>query len=179
MKKMKSFQSLSATLLLTIALIACSNDASTKEAAGGGDTTAPVATTENTADVSRNDPEANKKLVRDFIQALYGDKDSTAIDKYIADNLKTHNPLLPDGKGPLKNGLRPYLENPNIHKTKVDIKQIIAEGDMVWVLIREVAPNGKVFARVDIFRIENGKIAENWLVSQAEPRESANKNTMF
>ena len=47
------------------------------------------------------------------------------------------------------------------------------------VLIREVAPNGKVFARVDIFRIENGKIAENWLVSQAEPRESANKNTMF
>jgi predicted SnoaL-like aldol condensation-catalyzing enzyme len=50
---------------------------------------------------------------------------------------------------------------------------------MVWVLIREVAPNGKVFARVDIFRIENGKIAENWLVTQAEAKESANKNTMF
>ena len=177
---MKTFQSLAATLLLTIVLIACSNDASTKEPTGSGDTTATEATTtKNAADANSGNSEANKKLVRDFIQALYGDKDSTAIDKYIADNLKTHNPLLQDGKETLKNSLRPYLENPNIQKSKVDIKQIIAEGDMVWVLIREVAPNGKVFARVDLFRIENGKITENWLVTQAEPKESANKNGIF
>ena len=85
--------------------------------------------------------------------------------------------MLQDGKEWLKNGLRPFLENPNIQKTKVDIKQIAAEGDKVWVLIREVAPNGKVFARAEIFRIENGKIAENWLVTQAEPKESANNNS--
>ena len=35
---MKSFQSLSATLLLIIVFVACSNDASTKEAAGTTDT---------------------------------------------------------------------------------------------------------------------------------------------
>ena len=174
---MKSFQSLSAMLLLTIVFTACSNDASTKDS-GTTDTTAASTTTINTDDEGQQ-TEENKKIVTDFIQALYGDKDSTAIDKYIADNVKQHNPLLQDGKEWLKNALRPYLQNPNIQKMKVDIKQIAAEGDKVWTLIREVAPNGNVFARAEIFRVENGKIAEMWLVTQAEPKTSANKNTMF
>ena len=174
---MKSFQSLSAMLLLTIVFTACSNDASTKDS-GSTDTTAASTTTINTDDEGQQ-TEENKKIVTDFIQALYGDKDSTAIDKYIADNVKQHNPLLQDGKEWLKNALRPYLQNPNIQKMKVDIKQIAAEGDKVWTLIREVAPNGNVFARAEIFRIENGKIAEMWLVTQAEPKTSANKNSMF
>jgi hypothetical protein len=46
------------------------------------------------------------------------------------------------------------------------------------VLIREVTPNGKVF-EVEIFRIENGKIAEDWLISEPEAKKSANKNGMF
>ena len=174
---MKSFQSLSAMLLLTIVFTACSNDASTKDS-GSTDTTAASTTTINTDDEGQQ-TEENKKIVTDFIQALYGDKDSTAIDKYIADNVKQHNPLLQDGKEWLKNALRPYLQNPNIQKMKVDIKQIAAEGDKVRTLIREVAPNGNVFARAEIFRVENGKIAEMWLVTQAEPKTSANKNTMF
>ena len=174
---MKSFQSLSAMLLLTIVFTACSNDGSTKDSVTT-DTTAATTTTVNTDDGGGQNEE-NKKIVTDFLQALYGDKDSTAIDKYIADNVKQHNALLDDGKAWLKNALRPYLQNPNIQKVKVDIKQIAADGDKVWTLIREVAPNGNVFARAEIFRIENGKIAEMWLVSQAEPKTSANKNSMF
>ena len=172
---MKLFQSLSTMLLSIIVFAAYSNNASAKEIS---DTTAAPGATVNT-NVSQQDLEANKKIVTDFVQLLYGDKDSTAIEKYIANNVKQHNPLLQDGKQWLKDGLRPYLQNPNIKKVKVDIRQIAAEGDKVWTLIREVAPNGNVFARAEIFRIENGKIAELWLVSQAEPRTSANKNTMF
>ena len=179
MKKMKSFQSLSATLVLIAALTACSNDTATKEAGGNADTAAATVTTGNADDGNQQKLEANKNIVREFTQALYGDKDSTAVDKYVADNVKQHNPLLQDGKQWLKNGLRPFLENPNIQKSKIDIKQIVAEGDKVWVLIREVAPNGKIFARSELFRIENGKIAENWLVTQAEPKASANKNGIF
>ena len=66
-----------------------------------------------------------------------------------------------------------------MEKSKIDIKQIVAEGDQVFTLIREVAPNGKVFARAEIFRIQNGKIVENWLVLEPEPKKSANKNSMF
>ena len=111
---MKSLKTLSATLLLTIALIACSNDASTKEATGNDASAATSA--DNPSDSTPQKLEANKQLVRDFVQSLYGDKDSTAIDKYVADNVKQHNPLLEDGKQWLKSGLRPFLENPNIQK---------------------------------------------------------------
>lgn len=177
---MKSFQSLSAALLFSIVFAACSNDASEKTGAETTDTTSTAAAgNANSSDANQEKLEANKKLVSDFLQSLYGDKDSAAIDKYVADDIKSHNPLLQDGKPWLKNVLRPFLENPNIQKTKVDIKQMAAEGDKVWVLIREVAPNGQVFARAEIFRIENGKIAENWLVTQAEPKKPANSNTMF
>jgi predicted SnoaL-like aldol condensation-catalyzing enzyme len=60
--------------------------------------------------------------------------------------------------------------HPDLTKTKVDIKHIAADGDKGLVMVRDVAPNGKVFARIDIFKVENGKISEHWSVEQAEPK---------
>ncbi|HEY6977546.1 MAG TPA: nuclear transport factor 2 family protein [Chitinophagaceae bacterium] len=175
---MKPFQPLiSAALAVAIIFTACTSGTSDKASAGNTDTTA--ATASNAVDMNQQKLEDNKKLVTEFYQSLYGDKDSTAIDKYVADNIVEHNPLLQDGKDWLKNSLRPFLANPNIEKTKVDIKQVAADGDKVWLLVRDVAPNGKEFARVNIFRVENGKIAEAWKVSESVPAKSANKNTMF
>ena len=174
---MKSFQSLTATLALAISFAACNNSPST-ETAAKADSTAAVSTV-NALEENNQKLEANKTVVRNFTQSLYGDKDSTAIEKYVADDVKQHNPLLQDGKAWLKTTLGVLLKNPNVEKTKIDIKQIVAEGDQVFVLIREVAPNGKVFARAEIFRIQNGKIVENWLVLEQEPKKSANKNSMF
>jgi predicted SnoaL-like aldol condensation-catalyzing enzyme len=179
MKKMKSFQSLSAALILGIAFAACTNDASNKEATGNTDTTAASAATVNAVDANQEKLEANKKLATDFTQSLYGDKDSAAIDKYVADNIIQHDPVLQDGKAWLKENALPFLRIKDIKKIKVDIKHMAADGDKVWLLIREVAPNGKVFARVEIFRIDNGKIAERWLISEPEPKTSENKNGIF
>ena len=177
---MKAFYSLvSLSLAITIALSACTNNATEKVTEGTKDTTASSVSAEMKPDAGGEGLEANKKLVTDFYQSLFGDKDSTAIDKYVADNVIQHNPLLQDGKDWLKAGLRPFLNNANIEKTKVDIKHIVAEGDMVWLMVKEVAPNGKVFARVDVFRVENEKITESWLVFQQVPDQSENKNGMF
>ena len=180
MKKMKPFQSLiSASMVVAIAFTACTNSDTVKEGEG---TTSTAPTVEvNKADDTQQKLEANKKLVSDFCQAFFGDKDSTAIDKYIGDNIIQHGPLLHDGKENFKEEFRPYYANPNFakNKTKVDIRHIAADGDKVWMMIRDVAPNGKVFARIDIFKVENGKITEHWSVEQAVPKESDNKNTMF
>ena len=174
---MKQFQSLiSAALAVTIVFTACTGDASDKETTATTEV-APNAT--NADDANQQKLEANKKLVSDFLQSFFGDKDTTAIDKYLADNIIQHSPLLHDTKEGFKEDTRPYYSRPNLPKTKVDIKHIAAEGDKVWLMIRDVAPNGKVFARVDIFKVENGKITEHWSVEQAEPKESDNKNTMF
>ena len=170
MKKMKPFQSLiSASMVVAIVFTSCTNSDSVKE---GEATTNTASTVEvNKADDNQQKLEANKKLVSDFYQAFFGDKDSTAIDKYIDDNIVQHSPLMHDGKAAMKDEFRPYISNPNITKTKADIKHIAAEGDKVWVMVRDVAPNGKVFARVDIFKVENGKITEHWAVSEAVPKE--------
>ena len=174
---MKPFQSLiSAALVITIAFAACTNTSDTSTAAN--EDTA-VATAANSGDANQEKLEANKKFVTEFYQSLYGDKDSNAIDKYVADNVIIHNPIGKDGKEWLKNALRPFLSNPNIEKVKMDIKHIAADGDMVWLFVKDVAPNGKVFARINIFRVENGKIAEAWKVSEPVPSKSENDNTMF
>jgi predicted SnoaL-like aldol condensation-catalyzing enzyme len=176
---MKQFQSLiSAALAVSVVFTACTSDTSDKETTATTEV-APTSTTTNADDADQQKLEANKKLVSDFLQSFFGDKDSTAIDKYLADNIIQHSPLLHDGKEGFKEDLRPYYSRPNLPKTKVDIKQMAAEGDKVWVMVRDVAPNGKVFARIDIFKVGNGKITEHWSVEQAEPKESDNKNTMF
>lgn len=170
---------LSTALAVTVVFTACTGSTSGKESKETTDTATAAMSPANNTNDEQQKLEANKKLVTDFYQSLYGDKDSTAIDKYVADNIIEHNPMLQDGKEWLKNSLRPFLANPHIEKTKVDIKQTAAEGDKVWLLVRDVAPNGKEFARVNIFRVENGKIAEAWKVSEPVPAKSENKNTMF
>ena len=176
---MKQFRPLiSAALATTILLTACANEAD-KETSATTDTAATTTTEPGTAEANQQKQEANKKLVTVFLQSLFGDKDSTAIDKYIADNIIQHSPLLHDSKQGFKDDILPYLKRPDMPKTKVDIKHIAADGDKVWTMVRDVAPNGKVFARIDIFKVENGKISEHWSVEQAEPKESSNKNTMF
>src|SRR5215203_3504317 len=96
---MKQFQSLiSAALAVTIVFTACTSDDSNKETTATTETAPSATTTTNTADANQQKLEENKKLVSDFVQSLFGDKDSTAIDKYIGDNIIQHSPLLHDGK---------------------------------------------------------------------------------
>ncbi len=161
---------IAAALSISTVFTACSNGASDNQ---------PAAKAKTEDSSSMDKLETNKKLVTDFYQSLMGDKDSTAIDRFVDDSIKQHNPLFQDGKEWLKSTLRPFLSNPNIEKTKVDIVHIAADGDMVWLHVRDVAPNGKVYARVAIFRVANGKIVEAWKVAEAVPAKSANENSPF
>jgi len=120
--------------------------------------------------------ETNKKLVADMYQQLFGDKDISAIDKYIADGYIQHNPALPDGKEALKQGASQWFKG--APKEKVDIQHLNAEGDFVYIHTKsKMGP--KTFSIIDIFRIENGKIAEHWDVIQEVPEKSANPHPMF
>jgi len=120
--------------------------------------------------------ESNKKMVIEFYQELFGDKNPDAINKYIGDKYIQHNPGLPDGKEALLNAVKIWFKDAT--KEKVDFQHVSADGDLVFLHVRSKS-GPKVRAIVDIFRIENGKIVEHWDVIQEVPEKSANEHPMF
>lgn len=120
--------------------------------------------------------EANKKMVAEFYQQLFGDKNPEVILKYLAESYIQHNPSLPDGRDAIYNAVKVWFKD--APKEKVDIQRIAADGDLVYLHVRSKM-GAKTVAVVDIFRIENGKIAEHWDVIQEVPEKSANSHPMF
>ena len=107
------------------------------------------------------DLEANKKIVVDFYEKGLNQKDFDAAAKYFGTRYTQHNPSAPDGIEGFKR-LVAFLKEkfPNSHS---EIKRVIAEGDFVVLHVHSVRePGQRGRAIVDMFRLENGKIAEHW-----------------
>ena len=119
----------------------------------------------------------NEKLVVRFYDQLFGDKDVSAIDRYLTPNYIQHNPGVADGREPLKAAVGQWFANAK--KEKVNYQHIGSKGDIVFLHVKSTGPDGKATAIVDIFRVENGKIAEHWDVIQQVPEKSANPHPMF
>jgi len=110
------------------------------------------------------------------IIAVFVDRDISAFDKYFADNYIQHNPQLPNGTAVLKQFI------PTLSVTFGYEPGVITENNnIVMIHGRYQDWNGKNMIAVDIFRIENGKIAEHWDVMQEEitADKTANGNSMF
>ena len=120
--------------------------------------------------------EANKKLVADFYQQLFGDKDTEAINKYIGEAYIQHNPYVGDGKQALLDATKNWFKN--APKEKIDIQHIGADGDLVFIHLKSHM-GSKTVSVVDIFRVKDGKITEHWDVMQEVPAKAANNHPMF
>ncbi|MEO5805602.1 nuclear transport factor 2 family protein [Devosia sp.] len=123
--------------------------------------------------------QANKALVTKAYQELFGNADLTALDRYWADEYIQHNPSMTDGREAVKS----FLQGLGIDSwptREVKFERVIAEGDLVMVQTAQPASGtspGTVIA--DIFRVENGKIAEHWDVIQQIPADAINPRTMY
>ena len=118
----------------------------------------------------------NKKMVAEFYQNLFGDKNIDVIDKYIGDVYIQHNPMVVDGKEALRKALEGWFKG--APKTQIDIQHIAADGNFVY-LHTKTKSGDKTASLIDIFRIENGKLVEHWDIRQEVPENAVNPHPMF
>ncbi|WP_413532118.1 ester cyclase [Empedobacter brevis] len=147
------------TILLSTQLISCTNKTETNQTS------------------TNSEIESNKKVVLDFYQQMFGDKDLTAVDKYIATEYIQHNPEVADGAAAFKKAAESWFKG--APKTKIDVQHIAAEGDLVFLHVKDINPDGSLKSVIDIFRLKDGKIVEHWDVQQDVPKEAANEHPMF
>ena len=118
---------------------------------------------------------SNKEIVLEVLQRAFIKKDSTVVEEYFSPNYKQHNPMIPDGPSAIA-GMIPTLTG-----LSYEPGMVAAEGDIVMVHGRYVGWGPKPMVAVDIFRFENGKVAEHWDVLQEEVSagNTASGNAMF
>ena len=121
--------------------------------------------------------EKNKQIVTKAYQRIFGELDTSAVDEYMSKNFIQHNPTIADGTAGVK-ALVKMLASRGILKQKITFKHVVAEGDIV-ILHSRYEMAGKEMRFIDIYRVENGKIAEHWDAMMQEPDKRANNNPMF
>ncbi|MCX2473520.1 nuclear transport factor 2 family protein [Pedobacter sp. MC2016-05] len=121
--------------------------------------------------------ETNKQIAITAYQRIFGDLDVTGVDELMSKNFIQHNPTLPDGPEGVK-GVIQMLVSQGVPKQKVVFKHVVAEDDTV-ILHSRTEMGGKEWRFIDIYRIEDGKLAEHWDAMMEMPDAPANNNPMF
>lgn len=122
--------------------------------------------------------QANLDLVLAMFAQVLNPMDSGAVDRFIAPDYIQHSQLAEPGREALKRFLDMIREQtPDaVH----DVKRAFVDGDHVIVHYHVRRwPGDKGWAVMDIFRVENGLIAEHWDVLQDVSEGGPNPNSPF
>jgi len=119
--------------------------------------------------------EANRQIIRDFAETVLIPANASRLSRFI--NTKTfveHNPFLSDDLGQLRAalsadaGVQPALRYDRLHR-------VLAEGNFV-LSVCEGRLNGAHSAFYDLFRLDDGLIAEHWDTTETVAPKSQWKN---
>jgi len=112
---------------------------------------------------------ANKRLVYDFWREVFEGAHMELADKYMADSYIQHNPNVPTGRAAFVEFFQRVRKPAPIEpRIKAPLVAIVAEGDFVVLSFAREHADPKDATKkytttwFDMFRIENGKIAEHW-----------------
>jgi predicted SnoaL-like aldol condensation-catalyzing enzyme len=129
------------------------------------------------ADGSYDDrPQRNRALVLEAMTSLFQRHDASAVERLYAADYIQHNPGIPQGREALQ-AIVANLSEAVYYEPGL----IVAEGEFVAIhgRIRGWAESPQIV--VDLFRIENGRLAEHWDVLQNEvsPNDVLGSVSMF
>lgn len=126
-----------------------------------------------TAVIDRERTEVNRTLVRNFKQVVTVELRFDRVDEFIeGDHYIQHASKVGDGVARMKARVSGVV-TPSADRVLIP-RRYIAEGNFVLCLVE--ARTGPPTANYDLFRVENGKIAEHWDVLSAIPPQKQWKN---
>lgn len=124
--------------------------------------------------------EENRKLVEDFLyDVMQGNNLDKTPDYFDGDAYIQHNTGIADGVSGLNEALAALAEQ-NIQMIYDEVHMVLAQGNFV-LAVSEGTFGGAPTAYYDLWRVENGKIAEHWDVMETIADQStwANDNGKF
>ncbi len=122
----------------------------------------------------------NKQLVHQFVEdILVNGKMEKLAGYFDGDRYIQHNPQIADGLSGLGQALQAMAVQ-GITMKYDTIHQVLGEGNFVLV-VSEGSFGGQRSSFYDLFRVENGKVAEHWDTIETIPAKSAwqNRNGKF
>ena len=118
---------------------------------------------------------ANKRLVYDFWREVFEAGHMDLAPKYMTESYIQHNPNVPTGRAAFAGFFSKFVKpKPIENRVKAPLVAVVAEGDLVILTFAEEATDPKDPAKkysttwFDMFRVENGKIAEHWDAARKE-----------
>jgi predicted SnoaL-like aldol condensation-catalyzing enzyme len=119
--------------------------------------------------------EANKALINQFFEDVFMGKNPAAFPTYYdGDNYIQHNPMIGDGVSTVLKAFAEFAKS-DVKFSYVKVHKVIGEGNFV-LIVGEASSNGTSIAVYDLFRVENGKIAEHWDIIEPIPPKDQWKN---
>ncbi|MGB3685014.1 MAG: nuclear transport factor 2 family protein [Ornithinimicrobium sp.] len=109
--------------------------------------------------------ENNKALVRRYVHEVLGRADHDRIAEFVTDDLAQHHPDIGDGAKAL------WAYARAAHLRYVDVHLVIGSGDFVAVLAH-VEAHAIQHAVIDLFRVQDDQIVEQWSVAEEITPES-------
>jgi len=126
------------------------------------------------AEVEKTD--ANKQLVRNFVEDIFVNVDLDKFGNYFdSDKYIQHNPRRSDSAAALGDKLREAATRGSPLKFD-EIHRVLGEGNFV-LTVSEGQFAGKHTSFYDLWRVENGKIAEHWDTVESIPGKGEWKNS--
>ena len=111
--------------------------------------------------------EANRALARDFVEVVLIGRSFDKFGEYMHEALIQHAPDIADGVTALSTSMGNYRYD-RLHR-------VLAEGNFA-LCVCEGAKNGVHSGLYNLFRIDDGRIAENWTTVEAIPPRDQWKN---
>ena len=119
---------------------------------------------------------SNREVVEYFYEKVFNQHDLSVVDDLMLDSDKQHAPGVAD----LKEGFMAFITEFVKKEPKTETIKILEDGDLVCIFFKCSFKDGVVAKVFDMYRLENGKLAEHWdCTMRVDNMECKNPNGHF